>query len=96
MDAQTPAPGLRLHSSEGVVTRPVETVRLPAHPGDDVKTTPFERQFNPYEFNGGTTVVLAGEDFAIAAGCTRMSSGYEILSRDQTKLYELYEPVLLL
>ena len=36
-----------------------------------------------------TTVCLAGEDYAIAAGCTRMSTGYEILSRNQTKLFEL-------
>lgn len=36
-----------------------------------------------------TTVVIAGDDYAIAAGCTRMSSGYEILSRDQKKLFEL-------
>lgn len=85
----TASPGLRLLSSEGMVTRPVDNLHLPGHPGADLKTTPFERQFNPYEFNGGTTVVLAGDDFAIAAGCTRMSSGYEILSREQTKLYEM-------
>ena len=77
-----------------------------------VKTVPWERRFNPYDFNGGlvililllfffrfnlllylilnrTTVCIAGEDFAIAAGCTRMSTGYEILSRSQSKNYQL-------
>ena len=54
-----------------------------------IKTTPYERRFNPYDFNGGTNVVLAGDDFAVAAGCTRMSTGYEILSRNQTKLFNL-------
>ncbi len=42
--------------------------------------------------------MIAGEDFAIAAGCTRMSTGYEIISRNQSKLYELsvsFEELLL-
>jgi 20S proteasome subunit beta 6 len=59
------------------------------------KTTPLERRFSPYDFNGGTTVVIAGDDYAIAAGCTRMSSGYEILSRDQKKLFELSDKTVL-
>jgi len=53
---------------------------------DAPHSTPFEHSFNPYDFNGGTTVVIAGEDFAIAAGCTRMSTVYSILSRKQSKL----------
>lgn len=101
-------------SSEGSVE-----LSLGGMPVDDVKTTPFERRFNPYDFNGGyvrfyifivcilmkerchlyielffdflrTTVVIAGDDYAISAACTRMSTGYEILSRSQTKLFQLY------
>lgn len=78
-----------LHSSQGDEPLDFNNVQLGDTRDMAVKTLPYERQFNPYDFNGGTNVVLAGEDYAIAAGCTRMSTGYEILSRDQTKLFEL-------
>lgn len=42
-----------------------------------------------------TTVCIAGDDFAIAAGCTRMSTGYEILSRSQGKLLQLSDKTVL-
>lgn len=87
------APSSSMWTSEGPVLLPLEGVETPAV--DSVKTTPFERRFNPYDFNGGTTVALAGEDYAIAAGCTRMSTGYEILSRNQTKLFELTDKTIL-
>jgi hypothetical protein len=99
-----------LHTAGAMAVDPLDA---PSH-----KTTPFERRFEAYDFNGGyvflvvlwiatlhstnqapltqhlylalsTTVCIAGPDFAIAAGCTRMSTGYEILSRNQTKLFEL-------
>jgi hypothetical protein len=44
-------------------------------PSDDTKTVPYERRFEAYDFNGGTTICISGEDFAIAAGCTRMTTG---------------------
>jgi 20S proteasome subunit beta 6 len=40
-------------------------------------------------------VVIAGDDFALAAGCTRMSTGYSILSRKQTKLIPLTNKTVL-
>lgn len=86
-------PNFGIQSSEGLKPIAFEDIQLGGSSSslqEDVKTTPFERRFNPYDFNGGTTVVIAGEDYAIAAGCTRMSTGYEILSRKQSKLFDLY------
>ncbi|XP_030385267.1 proteasome subunit beta type-1 [Scaptodrosophila lebanonensis] len=45
--------------------------------------------FSPYESNGGSIVAIAGDDFAVIAADTRLSSGYSIHSRTQTKLFQL-------
>jgi len=45
--------------------------------------------FNPYIDNGGTVVALAGSDFAILAGDTRLSEGYNIVSREEPKLFKI-------
>lgn len=96
-------PSIPMLTSEGAVPLNLDSLNA------DVKTTPFERRFNPYDFNGGyglinlsynchnlrmlflsrTIVSIAGDDFAVCAGCTRISTGYEILSRNQSKLYDL-------
>ena len=75
---------MNIDSTEGNVPVAASDVQL-----DGPHTTPMEHKFNPYDNNGGTTVVIAGEDFAIAAGCMRMSTGYSILSRKQSKLIEM-------
>jgi hypothetical protein len=41
------------------------------------------------DFSHRTTMAIAGDDYAIVGGCTRMSTGYEILSRTQSKLFDL-------
>lgn len=60
-----------------------------------VTQNPYERGFSPYEFNGGTTVAISGEDWAIVAGDSRLSSGYEILSRKVCKLHPITDHCVL-
>lgn len=48
-----------------------------------------QQAFNPYAFNGGTVLALAGEDYALIASDTRLSEGFSIHSRDLPKLQNL-------
>ncbi|TGZ83409.1 N-terminal nucleophile aminohydrolase [Ascodesmis nigricans] len=47
--------------------------------------------WNPYTDNGGSIIGIAGDDFVILAGDTRHTSGYNINSRDERKVYRLGE-----
>ncbi|XXG94815.1 hypothetical protein Hte_001073 [Hypoxylon texense] len=48
-----------------------------------------EHRFNPYTDNGGSTLAIAGADFAIMAGDTRLTSGYSINTRFSPKVFKI-------
>lgn len=53
-------------------------------------------RFNPYgDSSGGSTVAIAGKDFALLAGDTRHSTGYSIDSRDETQIHTISDGMLL-
>ncbi|BFZ05568.1 hypothetical protein BsWGS_08607 [Bradybaena similaris] len=50
---------------------------------------PNQLHFNPYDFNGGTILAIAGDDYALIATDTRLSQGFSIHSHDNPKTYRL-------
>lgn len=52
-------------------------------------------RFNPYSFNGGTILAIAGDDFSIVASDTRLSEGFSIHSRECPKTYGLSDKTVL-
>lgn len=89
-DPSKAGPGLQMWTHGAPTSVPVQSIEV-----DTVKSVPWERRFQPYDFNGGTVVAIAGEDFAVVAGDTRISTGYEILSRNSSKLFPLTDKAVL-
>ncbi|CAK7263912.1 Proteasome subunit beta type-6 [Sporothrix epigloea] len=48
-----------------------------------------QHRFDPYTDNGGTTLAIAGDAFAIVAGDTRHTAGYAINSRFSPKVFKI-------
>ncbi|XP_051175565.1 proteasome subunit beta type-1 [Leptopilina boulardi] len=51
--------------------------------------------FNPYSDNGGSVVAIAGDDFCVIGADTRLSSGFQINTRNQEKLFQLSNKTIL-
>lgn len=49
-------------------------------------------RWSPYDDNGGTIVAVAGENYCIIAGTTRMSTGFSILTRCPVALSSAVRP----
>mmetsp|Transcript_9434 Transcript_9434/g.20914 ORF Transcript_9434/g.20914 Transcript_9434/m.20914 type:complete len:220 (-) Transcript_9434:112-771(-) len=50
---------------------------------------PMEHGWSPYADNGGTCLGVAGDDYAVLAADTRMSTGYRIHTRNSSKVTQL-------
>ncbi|KAL6046046.1 Pbf1p [Balamuthia mandrillaris] len=54
-----------------------------------------QAKWSPYVNNGGTVVAIAGEDFCVVAGDTRLSTGYSISTRHGRKVLKLTEKAVI-
>uniref|UniRef100_A0A1B6C5V8 Proteasome subunit beta n=2 Tax=Clastoptera arizonana TaxID=38151 RepID=A0A1B6C5V8_9HEMI len=61
----------------------------------DYKNIPRQAHFEPYSDNGGSIVAVAGDDFAIIAADSRLTVGYSIYTRKQSKLFRLSNKTVL-
>lgn len=89
--ATSTSPAMTLmQSTEGPVAAQFDNVENPG-----VASLPIEHRFSPYQFNGGTVAAVAGPDYCILACDTRLSAGFEILSRQVSKLHSLTDTCVL-
>ena len=91
MNSKAFAQPLMRHSEGHVVLGGEQTIDAGMNKPYDYpgREQPYEHRFSPYDFNGGTVAGVSGEDYLVIAADTRLSSGYEILSRNTTKLHQL-------
>ncbi|KAF5299674.1 hypothetical protein FQA39_LY11469 [Lamprigera yunnana] len=66
----------------------------PYYPGYSTEA-PTKHHFSPYADNGGSIVAIAGDDYVIIGGDTRLSTGFQIYTREQSKLFPLSKTTVL-
>lgn len=71
---------------QNVELAPAERVSLAAAADP---TEGHKHDFSPYTINGGTNLAITGPDFAVVAADTRMSHGYNVMTRYSTKIIQL-------
>jgi len=76
-----------------LVENDMASLSLKVLPSAEVKELPLEQvkqqRWSPYTSNGGTVLAVAGKDFCVIGGDSRMSSGYSIHSRTVPKVHKL-------
>lgn len=82
---------MALASYHAMTTAPTFSSRPqpPASMSTTASGTPTQHSFYPYTDNGGSTLGISGEDFTIIAGDTRSTSGYNINTRYEPKLFRI-------
>jgi len=61
----------------------------------DAGQGPVEHHFSPYMSNGGSCVAIGGEGFVVIGSDIRLSAGYSILTRNQSKLVPISDTAIL-
>ncbi|BBM98306.1 20S proteasome subunit beta 6 [Marchantia polymorpha subsp. ruderalis] len=59
------------------------------NPSDSASGPKQHQSWSPYDNNGGTCVAIAGSDYCVLAADTRMSTGFSILTRDYSKIFQI-------
>jgi len=73
----------------GATAKPMQLAAGPKVADDLAHGTALQARFYPYDYNGGTVLAIAGPDYAVVAGDTRMSTGFNIKSRAVSKIFQV-------